>query len=215
MGFLLAVTCGAWVAGVLALAGAWRARTFLAKLRQGVLASIGVATAILLSAVVLLLHAAQVFSGKTLVAEVTARRLSGQEFELTYRPVERAQPPVTVRLEGDQWAIGGGIVKWRPWLTLLGLESRHQPQWLSGQFADLDARRTHYPSVHALRSGSDRVWEALYWADPYLPGIEAVYGSSAYAYVEPGRMHLVFVTPSGYMIARDRRREEIEHVLSP
>ena len=207
MGFLTAMTCGAWLVSGLLLFSAWRGRGLLTKLQRALVASIAVAAAILLSLFMALLHASEAFSGKTLIAEVTTRRVSPEEFELTYTPAEPVgrHAPVTVPLRGNQWALSGGIVKWHPWLAALGLKSYQAPRWLSGQFSDLDAQRAHAPSLYPLQPGFDPLWEALYWADPYLPGIDAVYGSSAYAYVEPGRVQQVFVTPSGYMIARAKQ----------
>ena len=169
---------------------------------------------ILLTALLGLLHAFDAFSKETLVAQVTTRRLSPEEFELTYRPAARLgsdngrgggaseMMTRTIRLRGDQWAVSGGIVKWHPWLTALGVNSYHKPMRLSGQFSRADQQRAHYPTVYPLAPEIDRFWEAFYWADPYLPFVEAVYGSSAYAYVEPQTVQEIYVTPSGYLIKR-------------
>jgi hypothetical protein len=73
---------------------------------------------------------------------------------------------------------------------------------LAGQFSRLDEQRLHLPTVFPLEPRADRLWEALYWTGSYLPFIDAVYGSSAYVYVEPGMVYDVYVTPSGYLIKR-------------
>ena len=161
---------------------------------------------LLLAGLLVVLHMCRAFSGETLVARVTAVRFSPEEFELTYVPQgEPSAPARRVRLSGDQWAISGGIVKWHPWLTALGLRSYHKPMRLSGQFSDLKKQRAHVPTVYPLEPGADRFWKALYWAYPYLPFIEAVYGSSAFTYVEPNAVQRIYVTPSGYMIKQQRR----------
>lgn len=163
---------------------------------------------ILLGSVLILLAFFHAFSGETLVARVTTRRLSPAEFELTYRSAEAEALPRSFRLQGDQWAISGGIVKWHPWLTALGLKSYQKPMRLSGQFSNLEQQRAHLPTVYPLEPTIDRFWEALYWADPYLPFVEAVYGSSASVYVEPGVVQEVYVTPSGYLIKWAKRAPE-------
>jgi len=160
---------------------------------------------ILLGSVLILLAFFHAFSGETLIARVTTRRLSSAEFELTYRPAGAERLPRTFRLQGDQWALSGGIVKWHPWLTALGLHSYQKPMRLSGQFSNLEQQRAQRPTVYPLEPTIDRFWEALYWADPYLPFVEAVYGSSTYAYVEPGVVQEVYVTLSGYLIKRVTR----------
>ena len=156
----------------------------------------------LLAALLVILQAFQAFSGETLVARVTMRRMAPEEFELTYAPSDVASSVATVRLRGDQWAVSGGIVKWHPWLTALGLKSYHRPTRLAGQFAGLAQQSAHPPTVHSLIPDRDWLWERLYWLAPALPFIDAVYGSSAYAFVEPRATFELYVTPSGYRIKR-------------
>ena len=156
----------------------------------------------LLAALLVILQAFQAFSGETLVARVTMRRMAPEEFELTYAPSDVTSPVATVRLRGDQWAISGGIVKWHPWLTALGLKSYHRPTRLAGQFSSLAQQRTQLPTVYSLIPDRDWLWERLYWLAPALPFIEAVYGSSAYVFVEPRATFELYVTPSGYLIKR-------------
>jgi hypothetical protein len=161
--------------------------------------------AVLLTALIFL-RAFLAFSGETHVAEVTTRRLSPVDFELTYTPVGAGQGR-TVTLRGDQWTVSGGIVKWHRWLTAAGWPSYHKPIRVSGQFSDLAAQRREPATAESVAEpGVDRFWEAAYWADPYLPFVDAVYGSSAYAYVEPGAIQDVYVTPSGYLIKNRTRR---------
>ncbi len=154
-----------------------------------------------LTALVVLLHSFQMFAGETLVARVSTARLSPEEFELTYVPVRGAQPQ-RVRLRGDQWSVGGGVVKWHPWLTMFGVPSYHKPLRLSGQFSRLERQRAQPPTVEVLDPTGDRVWETLYRVSPWLPFIDAVYGSCAYVYVEPAVTQEIYVTISGYLIKR-------------
>ena len=184
-----------------------RARGMIAKLRAGLLAAIFASSGAVLTALLLVMQAFHAFSGETLIAQVRVQRLAAEEFELTYTPAgQTAGLETTVRLAGDQWGLSGGIVKWHPWLTALGLKSYHRPTRIAGQFSNLARARSHPPTIYALAGSPDWLWEALYWVDPYLPFIEAVYGSSAYVYVEPGRVHEIYVTPSGYLIKRPSTR---------
>ena len=122
---------------------------------------------------------------------------------LVYQPAEASALPVQVELQGDQWMVSGGLIKWHPALALLGLKSYHRPMRIAGQFTDLRQQRAHLPTVYPLQQALvDRCWEAFYWAGRRLPFVEAVYGSSAYAYVEPGVAQDIYVTPSGYLIKR-------------
>ena len=156
----------------------------------------------LLAAILAVTHAFHAFAGQALVASVTVVRLAPEQFELTYETADGQREQFIIH--GDQWAISGGIVKWHPWLTAAGLKSYHKPMRLSGQFSRIERQRAQSPTAHALEPGTDRVWEALYWAGPHLPFVEAVYGSSAYVYAEPRTIQYIYVTPSGYMIKKDQ-----------
>lgn len=182
--------------------GAGILKTLKRLLAAAALACVGM----LLSGALLLLHVFQAFAGETLVAKVTTRRLSPTSFEVSYTPlgVEDARTK-RVQLEGDQWWLSGGIVKWHPWLTTLGVHSYHKPMRIGGQFSR-PTSETQRPqsSILELEPVADQFWEVLYRLDPYLPFIEAVYGSSAYVYVEPRWAQEVYVTHSGYLIKRGR-----------
>ena len=183
----------------------------LKMLQQLLAATILACAGLLLSGFLLLVHFFQAFAGETLVATITTRRLSSASFELSYAPSGTGEDARTqkIQLEGDQWWISGGIVKWHPWLTALGLSSYHKPMRLGGQFSHPG---THGQTLQSdfldLSPGTDWFWEMLYRLDPYLPCIEAVYGSSAYVYVEPRWTQEVYVTPSGYLIKRARIFQE-------
>jgi len=170
---------------------------------RGLLGAIaGTGLGLLLATLLVVLRAFQAFSGETLVARVTMRQLAPNQFELTYAPSDVTSPVITVPLRGDQWAVSGGIIKWHPWLTAFGLQSYHRPTRLAGQFSSLAQQRAQPPTVYAIAPDRDWLWERLYWIAPYLPFIEAVYGSSAYVYAQPRATFELCVTPSGYLIKR-------------
>lgn len=187
-----------------AVAGFFRGRGVWCKLKRLFLAAVLAGMGVFFGFLLVVLQAFHAFSGESLIALVTTRRLAPEEFELAYVPMTAAGHGTakTVRLQGDQWAISGGVVKWHPWLTALGLSSRHKPARLSGQFSSLERQRAQVPTVEPIEPDADRIWQALYRVDPYVPFIEAVYGSSAYVFVEPGVVCEVYVTPSGYLIKR-------------
>ncbi|MBI2093139.1 MAG: hypothetical protein HYT88_00225 [Candidatus Omnitrophica bacterium] len=173
-----------------------------ARLKRILVATVLAAASVFLGVTAFLLTAFHAFTNETLVAQVTTRRISPEEFELSYTPAP-ASATRLMRLRGDQWSIGGGIVKWHPWLTILGLHSYHKPLRISGRFSDIAREIAQPPSVYALVPEVDRFWEALYWMDPYLPFVDAVYGSAVYAYAEP-RIVEVYATPTGYLIRRKK-----------
>ena len=208
-------TALAWLLSIWCALRVFQPGGFGARLQRFVAAGAFALIGVCLGSVLLIVQLFHAFTGETFIARVTARKLSPQEFELTYAPAPAAgwgRPGPTmgggaavvrrIRLRGDQWSVSGGIVKWHPWLTSLGLSTYHKPIWVSGQFSRLEQQRTTVPTVYALEPDGDRLWDLLYTLDPYLPFIDAVYGSSAYVYVEPGVIQEIFVTSAGYLIRR-------------
>lgn len=176
---------------------------FRRRLQRFLLTTAFALLAALVTAGLILRHAFGALTGETLVATVTTQPITAGEFVLTYQPAQQALGQgQTVRLRGDQWEISGGMVKWHPWLTALGFPSYHAPLRISGRFSTVQQQRAQPPAVHALRPDLDWFWEALYRAAPYLPFVEAVYGSSAFVPLEPKAIQEVYATPSGYLIKR-------------
>ncbi len=207
MKWLVYATIACWAVTLWGWLGVFAAKGWATKLQRTVPTTAVTVVAVLLGGLLTVLQTSYAFSGEALVATVTTKPVRPTEFELSYVPAGQPVSAATLmRLRGDQWAIMGGVIKWHPWLTALGVSSYHKPIAVRGQYADLHQEQSHLPSIYPLATDMDHVWEAVYWLDPYLPFIEAVYGSSAYAYAEPNATYRVSVTPSGYVIKRVSRQ---------
>ena len=205
MPVLLIIGALFWLIAVEQLIKVLRGPGLFGRIKSLVGVLVWVALAGLLSSAVVLFHFFKVFSGETLVATVDTKPLAAQRFAFTYTPAD-GTAAIEGELAGDQWSVSGGIIKWHPVLTALGLKSYHRPMRISGEFSNLVQQRTHFPSVYPLQPEFfDWFWEGFYWVDRHLPFVEAVYGSSAYAYAEPGVTQEICVTPSGYLIKRKKR----------
>ena len=206
MTLLTAATVIAWIFGFLALIRLIRKPGIIAKARNLLDLATCIALGLLFGMLLFLFTCFQAFSKETLVARVTTEKTAADAFELVYTPADKGPADaLRVPLQGDQWSIAGGVIKWHPWLSIFGFENYHKPMRLSGQFSDLRKQRSHLPSVYPLEEPwADWLWQVFYWSDKYLPFVEAVYGSAAYAYVEPGVTQEVYVTPSGYLIKRGK-----------
>ena len=202
MPIFMTATVIVWGLTLWAFLGVLRGPGVIRRLKRVVAVAVWGSLGCLFGMLLVLLQSFHAFSNETLIASVMTRRLTPQAFELVYTPVHECSG-TRVHLQGDQWSISGGIVKWHPWLTALGLASYHRELRIAGQFSDVEQQRRHLPTVHSLSDPAmDHVWEIFYRAGAHLSFIEAVYGSSAYVYVEPGTTQAVYVTPSGYLIKR-------------
>ena len=171
------------------------------------LGTVGLTLIGLVLGLALALRAYRAFSGTTQVAEVRCRWTGPEAFDLTFAPVRdgRLGPPQTFHLRGAQWTVSGGIVKWHPWLTVCGLPSYQKLTRLSGRFATVAQETAAPPTAFALNGGDDPMWWWFYRADPWLPFVEATYGSAAFLPCDPSTVTDVLVSPSGYLLKRRPR----------
>jgi len=178
----------------------------LAKLRSLMLAVVLVSLGGLCLGFSLALRSFEAFTSSIQVAEVHCRWVGPKAFEATLLVIQDGKPqePRTFPLRGDQWSISGGVVKWHPWLTALGVPSYHKPTRISGRYAKTAEETASPPTAFNLDGEPDRMWWFFYRLDPLLPFVEATYGSAAYTYVNPALVYEVFVTPSGYLIQQRR-----------
>ncbi len=107
-------------------------------------------------------------------------------------------------MSGDQWSIGGDLLKWDPWLTALGVKSLHKLTRLESRYLAADRERSGPRCAYDLNGGSSPVWRFLHRFGAYLPWVDAVYGSATYTDAVPGGRWGVYVTHSGYLVRRLR-----------
>lgn len=105
-------------------------------------------------------------------------------------------------MQGDQWMIGGDLLKWHPLLSRLGLKNRHKLTRLNSRYWDAPDERSRPRSVYELNGGTDPLWRWLYQAGEWIPGVETVYGNAAYTPAIAGATWGVYVGLTGYLIKR-------------
>jgi len=205
---LLLVGCILLTVGTLNVLAAWRGGGPFTRFRRLVAGALLVGVGGLCVGLFVALRSFEAFAAETVVAEVRCRWTGSKQFELTWTPAtssptERPQPK-TFQLQGDQWSVSGGIVKWHPWLTALGFSSYHKPTRISGRYARTDEETASTPTAFPLNGDFDPVWWWFHRYDRFLPFVDATYGSAAYLYVNPALVVEVRVSPSGYLIKSKR-----------
>ena len=103
-------------------------------------------------------------------------------------------------MTGDQWSIGGDLLKWKPWMTFLGVKPLHRLTRLSSLYNQAKDELEKPRSVYDLNGGTTLFWRCLRRWGISLPFVDAVYGSAVYVPAQPGRRWGVYVTHSGYLI---------------
>lgn len=108
-------------------------------------------------------------------------------------------------MQGDQWSVGGDILKWKPLLVFFGAKSLHHLNRLSSRYEYAKDEATGPRSAYDLNGGPSRIWRGLHQWGINLPFVDAVYGNAVYVPARPGKQWGVYVTHSGYLVRPLRR----------
>ncbi len=145
------------------------------------------------------------FTKQELVGIVRCEKVKSDsaDFKLIYTPVIKDQEKrqKTFFIRGQQWAIGGHIIKWSNTLNLLGLHSMYKLTRIEGKYISAFDEKTNQASVYSLtEKESDPLWKILYKFGHRVPFIQSVYGNTVFTYPSFNGEFRLFVTTSGFTI---------------
>lgn len=139
------------------------------------------------------------FTREEVAAIVEVRPTDEHAFEATvHLPDEN---PQTYQVRGDQLYVDARIVKWQPFLNVLGLHTAYELDRLSGRYRRVDMANEAQRTV--FRLGPEQPLDLLRLLDsvPLLEKIvDAEYGSATFVEVDRERMLEVRVSTSGLLI---------------
>lgn len=125
------------------------------------------------------------------LAELDIQQISEQLFRVRFTDNEGREQ--IFELTGDEWQVDVRLIRWRSWLTLLGNDPLYRLDRITGRYTELQQERDNPTSVFPLTNnpGID-LWALSRKHGNWLPGVEAVYGSSVYLpMVHAGRYSLL------------------------
>src|SRR6266568_3459518 len=155
-----------------------RERHWLGGTIRGLVAMLLLALAALVATVTVGLHGYRALSFEEVAATVRTEPVAPQRFRATITlPDHRL---AMYELAGDAFYMDAHILKWHPWLNLLGLHTSYELDRVAGRYNVVTDERTKPHTVYAL--SRDR------WLDLYAlarrkalgPLVDAEYGSAAF-----------------------------------
>ena len=151
----------------------------------------------------LLGHLYQKFTEEKLIATISCRppRTDAVDFELTItlQSGPNKGKSQTLGIRGEQWAVGGHVLKWNPFLNALGLKSMYKLTSIEGRFPGSLPSPDHMPSVYLLTNEVDSgFWKFFYKNAHYIPFVSSVYGNLIYNYPSFNRDFNIYVTTTGF-----------------
>ena len=123
-----------------------------------------------------------------------------QTMLVTYTPVENGARGTaqTFTLTGDEWQLGGDIIKWQDYLNILGVHTGYRTTRLMGYFDDANDYRTKRVGAVDLQGGPDGAFRFLRDHPNLAPFVRAVYGNDVRLPPDANHSYRIYVSTSGY-----------------
>jgi hypothetical protein len=87
----------------------------------------------------------------------------------------------TYLVHGDEWMVQGDILKFSPWLNVIGLHSGYKLTRLEGRYDDIKLENTAPRTALELNGGDDNFFTTAYtqksWFSPF---VDAAYGNAVF-----------------------------------
>jgi len=145
----------------------------------------------------------QAFTREEPVATVFVTPLGNQQFQV--KVVRPNQRDTVLSCAGDELYMDARILKWKPFVNLLGIHTAYRLDRVAGRYLDIQDERTKVRTVYSL-AGVMMPWDLFFlWKNvPFLGLVfDAHYGSAAFIPVRDSGRFRVLVTTSGLLMRPD------------
>jgi hypothetical protein len=179
-----------------------RGRPFLAA-TGGLLALALLAVAGLCGALALSIHGYHALTREDVAAVVDIRPVARQRFvaRVTWPDGEMRSFEIT----GDELYVDARVLKWHPWVNLLGLHTHYALDRIGGRYVDIEDERNAPRSVYSLADAAPLDVFALRREHQFLaPLVDATYGSGTFTAADRPMTLEVRVSTTGLLL-RERR----------
>jgi hypothetical protein len=140
------------------------------------------------------------------VAEVQCVETSLGQLRLSLVPVDLGgtrHTTETYDLEGDEWTVGGDILRFRPFLTVLGVDTVYKITRVEGRWLKAADANSHRPKAYDRQGGTSAAWLTLLrdgTRGPLHWLVAGVHGQAVSQLPERGAVYDLYVTPNGFVL---------------
>jgi hypothetical protein len=144
---------------------------------------------------------------KTHVAEIQCIELRPTRLRVYYVPIERdgrRGATETYDLDGDEWTVGGDVLRFRPLLVHLGVDTVYQVTRVEGRWLKASDANAH-PATANDRGATGRGWLALYRDGTRGPLgwlIAGAHGQAVSQLPDRRALYDLYVTPNGFVVEK-------------
>ncbi len=106
-------------------------------------------------------------------------------------------------LSGDRWTLEGNIIRYRSWVSFLGLKPVYQLTRLQGGYFSTQDEKTKDRTVYSLvERPTENWWRWMYEHGDSIPLVKMVYGSAVSQLMKEGYRFDVSVLPTGFTVEK-------------
>ncbi len=153
------------------------------------------------------------------VATIELRQKGPQLFEATLTEEPNGDQPAVTRtfdVHGDEWRLEARVLRWKPWATVLGLDSQYRLDRFSGRYSETHEEQTRERTVVDLKpersTGIDFLPVAQTLAE-YVPLVDIPsYGEGVYMPMADGARYKVTILSSGGLLPRSDNEAAAEAI---
>jgi len=150
----------------------------------------------------------RIFTAKAHVAEIQCIELEPTHLRLYYVPIEpdgTRGATESYDLDGDEWSVGGNVLRFRPFVTRLGVTTAHRVTRVEGRWLKAADAGAHKPTAFDRAGGTTAAWLVLFRDGATGPLGFLIAGAHGQAVSQlPDRRALfnLYVTPNGYVLEK-------------
>jgi len=146
------------------------------------------------------------FTKKRHVAEVQAVEVAPQKLRVYFVAIEpdgARGATETYDVDGDEWTVGGDILRFKPFLTVMGVETVYKVTRVEGRWLKADDANVHKSTAFDREGGTGPGWLQLYKngaRGPFGWMVAGAHGQAVSQLPDRRAVYDLYVTPNGFIV---------------
>jgi hypothetical protein len=146
------------------------------------------------------------FTKKRHVAELQVIELAPQKLRVWLVPIQSdgtRGATETYDVDGDEWTVGGDVLRFKPFLTVLGLETVYKVTRVEGRWLKAEDANQHKATAYDREGGTGPGWLQLYkngTAGPFGWMVAGAHGQAVSQLPDRRAVYDLYVTPNGFIV---------------
>jgi hypothetical protein len=166
---------------------------------------VGIAVGLSALSLVAMLQGWRAFTHKTHVAELQCIELGNHKLRVYLVPIDGDGARGATEIydvDGDQWQVGGDVMRFRPFMTALGVQPVFRLSRVEGHWTAAADANTHKGTAFD-RTPPSTAWLSLYRGADKAPMrwlIDGAHGQFVSQLPDRRAVYDIYVTPNGYIV---------------